>query len=239
MSMDNDNRSAHALALAETCFRHSVKRGGDGTEELLARVERARANLLRERSEAPALEAELRAEPHARQRELVVSDPRFQTWGICELLLDRGLSLQMADPVESGHLADLALAAADRLDRGRHAAPVVEDLKARGWACFGGARLMAGDLAGAESALRRSAACLALGTGDLLVEAHLLEFEAAVRERQGRLGEAASLFKQAAFRYSEIGDAQHLARVQLLRDEILERASGGRGSSRPLPGRVP
>lgn len=229
--MGNDDRYAPTLALAEPCFQRSAPWGSDATEELLARMERARETLGRERSEAPVLAEELLAEAPARQRELVVADPRFQTWGICELLLDRGLSLQEVDPVESGHLVDLALAAADHLDRGRHAAPVVEDFKARAWACLGGARLMAGDLAGTEDALRRSAACLALGTGDLLVEAHLLEFEAAVRERQGRLGEAASLLKQAAFRYGEIGDAQHLARVQLLRDEILERARGGRASS--------
>jgi hypothetical protein len=116
---------------------------------------------------------------------------------------------------------------------------VVEDLKARAWACLGGAQLLTGDLAGAEGALRNAAACLALGTGDLLVEARLLEFEALVRERQGRLGEAAALLKQAGFRYREIGDAQQLARAQALREEILERARGGGPPSPSFSGAVP
>jgi hypothetical protein len=237
--MGRDDRYGRALALADPVFRDASEEEGDGTEALLARLARAQSALVRERSDAPALVAELLEEPRPGRLDRVASEPRFQTWGVCELLLDRGASTQEAEPAESAHLADLALAAADRLDPLWHAGPVVEDFRARAWACLGGARLLTGDLAGAEGALRDAAACLALGTGDLLVEACLLEFEAAVRERQGRLGEAAALLKQAAVRYREIGDAQHLARAQRLRDEILERASSGRGPSPPLPGRVP
>jgi hypothetical protein len=238
--MGKDDRYGRAFALADPDVRDALEEEGDGTEALLARLARAQSALVRERSDAPALVAELLEEPSPERRlDRVASDPRFQTWGVCELLLDQGSSTQEAEPAESAHLAELALAAADRLDPVWHAGPVVEDFRARAWACLGGARLRTGDLAGAEGALRHAAACLALGTGDLLVEACLLEFEAAVRERQGRLGEAAALLKQAAVRYREIGDAQHLARAQRSRDEILERVSGGRGSSPSRPGHMP
>jgi hypothetical protein len=98
---------------------------------------------------------------------------------------------------------------------------VVEDLKARAWAAAGEARRRQGDLAGAEEALRAAAGCLAHGTGDLLVEARLLELEAALRREQGRGREAAALLKLAAARYRESGEAKLLERALAARDELL------------------
>ena len=72
-----------------------------------------------------------------------------------------------------------------------------------------------------RSALRNAASCLALGTGDLLVEGRLLEFEARVRREQGRSGEAAALLKMAAARYRETGESELLAKVVAARNEIL------------------
>ena len=102
---------------------------------------------------------------------------------------------------------------------------MVGDLKARAWAAAGEARRLQGDLAGAEEALRAAAACLAHGTGDLLVEARLLEFEAAVRRAQGRGGEAAALLKQAAARYRQVGETQLLERVLAEREAVCGRGA--------------
>ncbi len=124
-------------------------------------------------------------------------------------------------------LAALVLVAADLLDRSRHAPPVVEDLKARAWAAAGEACLRREDPVGAEDALRAAAGCLALGTGDLLVEGRLLEFEASVRRHQGRAGEAAALLKMAAARYREIGESDLLARVVAARQALLEQKPAG------------
>ncbi|HEY4574884.1 MAG TPA: hypothetical protein VIJ26_12985 [Thermoanaerobaculia bacterium] len=88
-------------------------------------------------------------------------------------------------------------------------------------AAAGEARRRQGDLAGAEESLRAAAGCLAHGTGDLLVEARLLEFEAALRRQQGRGREAASLLKLAAARYRESGEADLLKRALAARDELL------------------
>jgi hypothetical protein len=127
--------------------------------------------------------------------------------------------------VEAGRLAALALTGADLVDRTRHAPPVVEDLKARAWAAAGEACLRQEDLPGAEDALRAAAGCLAQGTGDLLVEARLLEFEALVRRQQGRSGEAAALLKMAAARYREIGESERLAKTLAQRKALLSQAS--------------
>lgn len=230
--MAEDDRLSRAFALAAPASPAGPGKEGAETETLLERLARARSALDRERAEAPGLVDRLLAEPPARRRELTEADPRFHTWGVCELLLARALAVEEADPEASGALAELALATAEHLDPRHHAAPVVEDLKARGWACFGHALLAQEDLEAAGRALQAAASCLAQGTGDLLVEARLLEFEAAVREKEGRPGEAAALLKQAASRYREIGDAPLLARVREKREQILQHASG-RSAARP------
>jgi hypothetical protein len=217
--MTDDDRGG-ALEIAEPAPGLLLQEDDGGADVLLAALSRLRTALDRERAEAPALIAELLALPPQERGDRLRRDARFQTWGLCELLLARGLDADTA-PAEAGALATLALAGADRLDRERHAAPVVEDLKARAWAAAGEARRRQGDLAGAEEALRAAAGCLAHGTGDLLVEARLLEFEAALRRGQGRGGEAAALLKLAAARYRESGEVDLLARALAAREELL------------------
>jgi tetratricopeptide (TPR) repeat protein len=180
-----------------------------------------RSNLDRELTEAPELVAELLALPAERREEELQREARFHSWGVCELLLTR--SAGETDPAESGRLGRLALAGADCLDPARHPFSVVEDLKARAWAAVGDALRDQRDLERAEEALRAAAACLARGTGDLLVEARLLEFEASLRRRQGRIGEAAALLKMAAARYRETGEEQLLERALAERSSILRQ----------------
>ena len=186
--------------------------------ELLARLQQAREHLDRERAEAPSLVAELLERTPGALPEAGALDPRFRTWGVCEELLRR--SSREEDPCAAGRLAELALAATDGLEE-RHQESLVRDLEARAWACLGAARLRAGNLAGAEEALREGAFCLVDGTGDLLVDARLLEFEAAVREAQGGLRAAASLLRQAEMRYREVGEATLAARAGESRGRLL------------------
>jgi hypothetical protein len=219
-----DHPRGGALEIAEPAPPLLLQEDGDGTASLLASLNRLRSALGRERAEAPALASELLATAPERREEWLRREPRFQTWGLCELLLTRSLEA-LDDPDAAGPLAALAIVGADRLDPDDHPAAVVADLKARAWAASGEARRRQGDLAGAEVALRAAAGCLAEGTGDLLVEARLLEFEAALRRGQGRGGEAAALLKLAAARYRESGEAQLLERALAARSEVLREAS--------------
>ncbi len=189
---------------------------------LLAVLERVRSALDRERAAAPAGCAELLALAPGEALERMRREARFQTWGLCDLLLAKSDEGAETDLDAASHCAALALAGAERLDASRHAGAVVEDLKARAWAATGEARRRGGDLAGAEEALRAAAACLSHGTGDLLVEARLLEYEAAVRRGQGRFKEAAGVLKLAAARYRETGEAERLARALAEREHILK-----------------
>jgi hypothetical protein len=186
---------------------------------ILDRLARARLLLGRERAEGPALLIWLLAHPAGCQEELVCQDRRLQTWGVCEQLLRRSEEVAPTDPDESGRLAALALTICERLE-GRHPEPVLQDLRARAWAGLGEARLQAGQLRGAEEAVRAGAGCLAHGTGDLLIEARLLEFEASVRLDQGRRGEAAALLQQAASRYLAVNEPELLDRALLRRNQI-------------------
>jgi len=199
----------------------------DGSE-LLERLGRLRSHLEHERAEAPERIAELLACPVEEREERLRQDVRLQTWGVCELLIAMSCELRPADPDAACHLAALALTGAERLDRRQHAPSLVADLEARAWAAAGEACLGRNDLAGAEDALHAAAAGLAQGTGDLLVEARLLEFEAAVRRDQQRGGEAAALLKMAAARYCEIGDGDLQERALAAREAILGRRAPDR-----------
>ena len=217
--MAEDDPMGRALDVAEA--EPDLPPAEEGADRLLDHLNRVQSNLGRERGEAPRLVAELLSLPLGRWEEELRREARYHTWGVCELLLVK--SAEAADAAASGRLAALTLAGADRLDPARHASPIVEDLKARAWAAAGDARRRAGDLAEAERALRAAAACLAQGTGDLLVEARLLEFEAALRREQGRIGEAAALLKMAAARYRETGEVQLCERTLAAREMILRQ----------------
>jgi hypothetical protein len=187
---------------------------------LLQRLRRALNTLDRERSEAPGLCSELLELPREERQDRLEQSDVFHTWGVCELLLT--LAVETEDPADSAHLAGLALSGSRLLDTERHVASVIADLQARAWAALGESRRLEGDAEGVEEALRAAASCIALGTGDLLVEAHLLEFEARVRRDQDRLGEASALLKLASTRYREAGDAVLCERALAARSEILQ-----------------
>jgi hypothetical protein len=195
----------------------AAERAAD-TGVLLDRLAELRASLARERDAAPSLWLELAALPARQRRGRIVEEPRFQTFGLCELLLAKASAA--AGSLDAGHLAGLALAAAERLDLAIHAPAVGYDLQARAWAEIGEARRAAQDLAGAEEALAAAASCLSQGTGDLLVDARLLEFEAAVRADQERPGEAAALLRQAAARYAQVNEPELEARANARRSAL-------------------
>ena len=196
---------------------------GGSLLELLAR---AQQRLDHERAGAPTLCAELLEIPDGQREERAAADARFHNWGVCEELLRCCAGLQESDPAAAAALAALVLSLTPRLDdrHGGHDAPVVQDLEARAWACAGTVRLRQGDVQGAEQALREGALRLARGTGDLLVDARLLEFEAAVREAQGSLRAAIGLLRQAESRYREIGETRLSAHVRAARERLRARA---------------
>src|SRR5215210_5626167 len=110
------------------------------------------AALAQERFEAPELFVELLRRPVGARVGLVVSDPRFRTWGVLELLIERSLATATRDAEEAEALAALALLLVDQLDVGFYGPESLEDLRARAWGHLANARRVRSDLHGAEQA---------------------------------------------------------------------------------------
>jgi tetratricopeptide (TPR) repeat protein len=176
----------------------------------LARTERLfevwRATFARERAEAPGLLAELLAQPPERRRLLLDNSRRFQSWGLCDLLLAPG----GGGSEEAEERGRLALRLAGVLDSARYGAQRLEDLRARAWAQIGEARRLCGDLQAAARAFEDGAAHLRAGTGELLERATFLELRAALRLDQGRPAEAARLLQRALAIHRELGDIRRI-----------------------------
>ena len=175
-------------------------------ERVFDRVRSVRDGLESERDEARRLLAGLEALPAGRWAAVVQKDRRFHTWGFCELLLDQP---------DSEACAGLALSVAGRIDPESHPPVFVEELRARAWGGLADVRRRAGDLAGAEEALRHAEACLLRGTGDRLERARLLERKAALRSAQERSEEAARLLGRAILLYRRAGQWDQVGRVLL------------------------
>lgn len=176
-------------------------RGFDPYAEALDRSEpwadaHSRA-LARERSQAPSLFVEI-AGYGVTQRDLLVrTDPRFRTWGLFELLIERSLELATRDSGYAEELGILALRLSEQLDSQVYDARMIADYQARAWAHIGNARRVRSDLRGAEEAFDRADAYLRKGSQESVERAIFLDFKASLRRDQRRFDEAIRLLRRA------------------------------------------
>jgi hypothetical protein len=223
LSMSDVPLPGLALVNAAALFREVVsmsycnerKRPDDtvspAIDEILARLGERFNEALGERLEAPARVAELLALPSG-QRELAArTREALRTPAVAELLIAPAAS---PSPQASLDLARLAVAVTERLDPSRYIPSLVCDLRAQAWARLGEARLLAGDLRGAEEALDKAEQLLEDGSADPLEEAHLLEARAAVAGAFGEAGAAAELLEMAAELYESVAEDERAARAR-------------------------
>jgi tetratricopeptide (TPR) repeat protein len=182
------------------------------------------AEVARERSHAPFLLAELLAVPTDDRSREVHTRRRFQTFAVCELLLERSCEGDLGDPARALELAGLGLEAAERLDPGRYGASVIQDLRARAWACLGNARRLALDFAGAAEALARAEQLAETGSGDPLEEARILDFRASLLSDQGRFEEASALLDVVAGIYLDLREPHRRGRTLISKGVLLGHA---------------
>jgi hypothetical protein len=213
------------------------------TGALLERLTRAGEVLERERQELGLLLGEILDTPPAERLERL-AEARFQSFSLADALLThsevqdeelgRGdtVFVEAADPTE---LPTLALQIANRLDLARHPPSAIEDLKARAWTALGDAHLRSGDPASAEHALREGVKNLVRGSGDLLVEARMLELEADLRFDSGLTLEADALLRQATAHLKEARQSGQLARLAAKRRRVAEQAQAARAMTGLLP----
>jgi tetratricopeptide (TPR) repeat protein len=184
-------------------------------DRIFGLVRKVHSSLQAERAAAEGLLAELMAQPAGRRRTLVESDRRFRTWGFCEHLIERCQAGRYTAQLEGAELAELSVAVADGLDPSAYTPALLADLRARAWAHLGNARRVLSDLRGAEEAFARAEEHLALGTGDRLERARVLDLKASLRNYQGRLEDATRLLNRAIAIYRRAEQWHLLGRALL------------------------
>jgi tetratricopeptide (TPR) repeat protein len=184
---------------------------GASYRDLFGRLTRAaqarERRVAAERRRAPRLVAELLRHPPAGRLGLVWSEKRFQIPPVCELLVETGRQAAQRRQVRGRglELAELAVAACERLDPRLCGGAYVHALCAWAWAHSGNARRLAGDAVGAELAFARAellfresvSETVRRGSGLDRQEAEMLALEAELRAGQGRLTEAGRLLDRA------------------------------------------
>ena len=167
--------------------------------------ERAAA-MAAERAEAHELLRELAVQPVYRQWILVTDQPRFQTWGLCELLLEASREWGFQDPNRALETARLGTEVADRLDREVYGEARVSDLRGRAWATLANSERILCDFRAAEKSFAKAERLLKSGTGDPLERASLLLLKASLNGHQQRFDEAYRLLDRVVRAGRSCGD---------------------------------
>jgi tetratricopeptide (TPR) repeat protein len=151
-------------------------------------------------------------------------------------VLRRSLELIFENPARSAELANLAIKIAGHLDDAYDPNWVV-DLRARSFAYLGNARRVLGELRSAEDAFRKAKRWLSRsGTGNVKVEAEILDLESSLRRAQRRLDEALELVDQAFLLYRQISDLYGTGKTLLQKAKILEEKGDLAGAIEILRG---
>ncbi|HSF41088.1 MAG TPA: tetratricopeptide repeat protein [Thermoanaerobaculia bacterium] len=199
-------------------------------ERVFANAREVHATLTAERAAAGGLLAELAGVSFEQRRSLVRTDPRFRSWGLCDLLLHENGERRPDEPREAAELAELAVTVAEGLAPSALPPAVMEDLRARAWGALADARRCLGDLVGAEQAFASAEEHLLRGTDDLLERARLLEILASLRKAQERFDEAVRLLNRTVAIYRRAGQSHLLGRA-LLQKGFVRLSAGDPGAA--------
>lgn len=196
----------------------------DGYEEALDQAECLMADregaVSKERAAAPGLFVELMKLTPEQRLLLIRNSPRFQTWGLCELLIERCLETAVKHPREVESLMQIALEIAARLNQSYYPVGLIRDLQARAWACLGNARRVSSDLAGAEKAFLKAEKFLGEGSHDPVELAVFLDLKASFRRSQRRFDDALRLLRRAVAIFRRTGHSHRAGRSLVNMDLI-------------------
>lgn len=179
---------------------------------------------LHESREAPALLARLTTHPLDEQARIIEEDEELHTWGLCQLLLRTSLEAVFTAPARALDLAEAAVRISRHLGEAYDRSWVL-DLRARAYAYLGNARRILGELRSAEAAFRKAEGCLERSTsGNVRIEAEVLDLKSSLRRDQGRFGEALELSDKALSLYRESQDSHGIGIALLKKAKIFEEA---------------
>jgi hypothetical protein len=166
-----------------------------------------------EQLEATTLWARIRDTPPARQRDLILGDPRYHTWTLAERFLAAAAEFHWLDTPSGLHACRLALAIAERLPPAAYPAGLRHDLRARALAGLADALRLDQQLDAARVTLAEAWEALREGSGDPLERAALLRVEAALELAAGDHARAAALLRPAVTIYRRYGDRHQEGRT--------------------------
>ncbi|HEX5718267.1 MAG TPA: hypothetical protein VF179_19050 [Thermoanaerobaculia bacterium] len=189
--------------------------------------------LARERAQAPSLFVELTAFAVTQRGLIVRHDPRFRTWGLFELLVERSLELAVRDSGYAEELGLLALRLSEQLDPHVYDARLIDDYRGRAWAHIGNARRVRSDLQGAEEAFESADAHLRKGSLESIERAIFLDFKASLRRDQRHFDEAMRLLHRAAAIFLQHGH-RHRAGRSLVNLATVRNHSGSPEQAIPI-----
>jgi tetratricopeptide (TPR) repeat protein len=188
---------------------------------------RRQAVLEGERSEAPSLFGSLVALAPGQQLLLLKNSHRFRTWGLFELLIERGKEETFTDPRHAEQLLQLALRIADDLPPASYGRELIEDLRARAWGYIANACRCRRELTAAEEAFEEAFSRLRGGTEDPLEQATLFDLQGSLRRYQGRLEESLQLSRRAIAVFHRLGQKHALGKA-IVNLAVYQAESGDR-----------
>ncbi|MGD2114388.1 MAG: hypothetical protein PVG07_05010 [Acidobacteriota bacterium] len=194
-------------------------------DSVFATLAEESSQLDRERAAAPALLAELDGLLPNQQALRIRNTARFHSWGLAEHLLERSRAIWTEDPVRAEQWGELARLVAGQIEASGFREKVRKDLESETWSCIANCRRIRTDFRGAGEAFRCAEEALALGTGDPMEHARLLDLESSyLRELQDLEG-AERLLAEAIGTYRIAGE-DHLEGRALLKLAKLQRDAG-------------
>jgi tetratricopeptide (TPR) repeat protein len=201
------------MAIEEGFFRSPRAKGHEfAFEDILFYPEAERFSLAVGRIMGLAQLAFLETVPPEARVDLVRRTKGFQHMGLYDRLIEQAVEETDRDPAAAGEVVALALAVAAEI---KTAATLRNDLMATGYAVLGNARRLARDFAGARDAYTKAWAYREEGTADPLVDARIMQQEAAWFVDLGEFEAAEVLLQNALKEYRLIKDTHREGRTLL------------------------
>lgn len=182
-------------------------------------------DLLLEQSRVPGLIARLEGRTLTERQHLVRTDRELQSSAVAHRLIETCHDLLHAEMAKAEELAELAVTLSQELDARRYGSELVNDIKARAWACLAEVLRSQADLRNADDALAVAESLLGQGTGDVLDEARLLELKAVLRRDQHRLDEAHAMLDEVVAIYRQYRDFHLVGRAFVQKGSVYGAAS--------------
>jgi tetratricopeptide (TPR) repeat protein len=145
-----------------------------------------------------------------------------------DLLLAESRSCRYSDPSRMVYLAELAQAAANRLDGLLHAQPVIADVHSRVWAELGNAYRLADELDRAEAAFGQALDAFERGSRRPVLITLIAERFAALLCHRRRFPEALALLERLASHHLAAGHRHLAGRALVIRGAYAENAGDAR-----------